>query len=542
MGRGLALTHRADRATAVPAQRRWWFATATGDRPELFCYTRELSLVPGDLLELRVHTTADRFAVRVLRDGHVAQEAVVLSEVDGKAHTTGATPYRDGCGWPVTLALPTRGWRPGGYVVIVTATVDGVELRHEHWIALRPWRLRRDRLTLVASTCTWNAYNGWGGASHYHGIDGAEGEDVFSPVLSFDRPLQAGVAWLPPGAPRMSMPLREPDAQIRYDAIDWALAHGRGKHCASAGWATFERHFVRWAEHAGYGVDVISQHDLHFRPDLLETAGPLVFVGHDEYWTRRMREHVDAFVDGGGQVARLGGNFQWQVRLSDDGLRQTCFKSRAAAEDPVREDPRRRHLLTTLWDAPEVGYPGAQTFGCSAIRGVYAAFGGMAARASGGFTVYRPEHWTLAGTQLGYGDLLGADSRAVAYEVDGLDHVIRDGLPYATGADGIDPDTVEIVGLCLATNREQDHGVPGTQLDVGDDDLPMIAEARYGAVTPVTLERATRGCGVLAEYRRGRGRVVSAASIEWVNGLRLRDAGVERVTRNVLDRLSGRVR
>lgn len=526
-----------DLSSATTAQWRWWYDTATGERPELYCYAREPSLACGESLDVRVHTTADRFDLLVYRDGETSEVAHVSEALPGVAHPTSPKAYRDGCGWPVAISIDTAGWRPGGYAIVASAVVDGTLLRHVHWVAVRPRRLAPDRLTLVASTCTWNAYNGWGGASHYHGVDGPEGEDVFSPVLSFDRPMQPGTAWLPPGAPRTPNPRREPGSLVRYDCMDWALSHGYGKHYASAGWATFERHFVQWAEQAGYGVDVVTQHDLHFRPDLLEGAGPLVFVGHDEYWTRQMREHVDSFVDEGGRVARLAGNFQWQVRLSPDGREQTCFKSRSGAEDPVRDDPERRHLLTYLWDSPEVGYPGARTFGCSAIRGIYVAFGGMAPDASGGFTVYRPDHWMLAGTGLGYGDVLGSDSRCAAYEVDGLDLVIRDGLPYATGADGIDPGSVEIVAVCPASNRERDPVAAGSQLDVGDDDLPMIAGARYGEVTKSTLERAERGNGVIVEYRRGMGRVVSAASAEWVNGLRVRDMRVERVTRNVLDAL-----
>jgi N,N-dimethylformamidase beta subunit-like protein len=518
------------------AQWQWWYDTATGSRPELFCYTAELSLAAGAPIELRVHTTAERFDLVVHRDGANADVAYRAAAIPGASHPVRAAPYREGCDWPVTLSVDTEGWRPGGYVIVVSAAVDDVALRHAHWVALRPDRLSSDRLTLVASTATWNAYNAWGGSSHYGGIDGPNA-DSFSPVLSYHRPLQAGMAWLPRGAPRAPNPPREPGSHVFYDDMDWAFSHAHHKHYASAGWATYERHFVRWAETQGYGVDVVTQHDLHLRPELFADAGPLVFAGHDEYWTREMREHLDALVDRGGQVARLAGNFIWQIRLSADGSTQTCFKYSAPSEDPVRDDPDRRHLLTYAWDVAEIGYPGAQTFGCTGSRGMYVSVGGLVTNASGGFTIYRPDHWMLAGTHACYGDVLGAGSRVATYEVDGLDYVIDDGLPRATGADGIDPGAVEIVGLCVAANHEHDPVAEGSQLDVGDNDLEMLASARYGEVTPETLEKAARGCGVMSEYRRGRGRVVSAAAVEWVNGLRLRDVEVEQVTRNVLDAL-----
>jgi hypothetical protein len=518
-------------ATAPTAQWRWWYDTATGDRPELFCYTSELSIAAGAPLEVRVHTTAERFDIVVYCDGAREEVAHRVEAIPGFAHPPRPAPYRDGCGWPITLSIATDGWRPGGYVIVVTARADGVALRHTHWVALRPERLSADRITLVAATATWNAYNSWGGASHYGGVDG------FSPVLSYERPLHAGMAWLPPGAPRCPNPPREPGSHVFYDDMDWAFSHAYPKHYASAGWATFERHFVRWAEANGYDVDVITQHDLHLRPELLSDAGPLVFVGHDEYWSREMRENLGAFADSGGQVARLAGNFLWQIRLTADAATQTCFKSAAPLEDPVRDDPARRHLLTSAWDVEVVNYPGAVTFGCTGSRGIYVSVGGVAASASGGFTIYRPEHGMLAGTHLGYGDVLSAGSRVATYEVDGLDYILQDGLPRATGADGIEPSSVEIVGLCPAANRELDPVPEGSQLDVGDQDLRLLAYVRYGTVTAETLERAARGCGVMCEYRRGRGRVLSAAAVEWVNGLRLGDPVVARVTRNILEEL-----
>ena len=43
-------------------------------------------------------------------------------------------------------------------------------------------------------------------------------------------------------------------------------------------------------EGAGYAVDLASQHELHFEPELLVGYDCIVFVGHDEYWTWEMRD------------------------------------------------------------------------------------------------------------------------------------------------------------------------------------------------------------------------------------------------------------
>ena len=522
--------------SSLPAQWRWWYDTATGAKPELFFYTSELSIVAGDAIELRVHTTLARFDLEIWRDGAQIEVVYTVNDVVGTRQATRPRPYRNGCGWIVTHSIDTSGWRPGGYVIVGRGEHDGFPSTHTHWIAIRPDQLSTDHLTLVASTMTWQAYNSWGGANHYEGIDGT-GDDQFSPVLSYDRPMQTGTAWLPPGAPRIPSPPPEVGTHVFYPVVDWAWSHAYPKYYAAAGWATYERHLVHWLETHGYIVDIITQHDLHFRPELLDTAGPLMFTGHDEYWTRPMREHLDAFIDRGGQVARLGGNFIWQVRLSDDGQQQTCYKYRALTDDPVRDDPERRHLLTFAWDKNIIDYPGATTFGVSGTRGIYASLGGFAPRSAGAFTVYRPSHWVLAGTDAHYGDLLGAASRAANYELDGLDYTIRHGLPYATDANGIDPASVEIIALCPATNLEEDHGVAGSQLYVGDGDASLIALTYFDEDTPDARAATQYGNGMLVEYRRGHGRVVTAGSVEWVNGLRLGDSQVETITANIVDRL-----
>jgi hypothetical protein len=253
-----------------------------------------------------------------------------------------------------------------------------------------------------------------------------------------------------------------------------------------------------------------------------------------------MRDAVEGYLEAGGRVARFAGNFLWQIRLEDEGRTQVCYKYRARAEDPCR-DGAERHLTTTTWEAPEVGRPGAATFGLNATRGMYAGWGGLCPRGVGGFTLYRPEHWAFAGCGLCYGDVIGAASRAFGYEVDGLDYEVRDGLPYPTGADG-GPEDTEILAMGLATNVEADHGEAGdggAPLFVGDDDARFIAEIRHGAATPETLERVARGNGMIVAFRKGKGEVFHAGSCNWVAGLIDRDPFVEAITRNVLDRFLG---
>jgi hypothetical protein len=234
-------------------------------------------------------------------------------------------------------------------------------------------------------------------------------------------------------------------------------------------------------------------------------------------------------------VARFAGNFMWQTRLEDEGRRQVCYKSRAKTEDPMCATQR----ITTSWELPQIDRPGALTFGLNAIRGVYAGWGGCVAFGTGGFPIYRPEHWAFEGTGLGYGDVLGAQSRVFAYEVDGLDYVVRGGLPYPSGQEQV-PDGLEILALGLASNVEVARNVDAGDMFLGSEDCELHAEILYGEVTPETVALAGRGSGMIASFSRGRGEVFHAGSVEWVAGLLRRDPQVETVTRNVLSRFTRR--
>ena len=519
----------------VPIHRCWWYQTATTTLPEIWCYTDKLSYQAGDEAAFHVSTTAARYALTIYRDG--AQREVVHQQdgLVGEPQPAPANCSELGCDWRPSLRVAIGdGWASGGYIAVLSGEAQGQPVRYEHWFAVRPARQDPGALLLIATTATWVAYNAWGGSSSYEGVWGPEGNRL-SPALSLQRPWGHGVAWLPEGAPRL---VNDDDLPLgwvpRYPAFEWAFAQGYPKYCMTHGWAQYEAWFVRWAEQQGYRVNVVTQHDLHEDPNLLAGTRCAVLVGHDEYWSWEMRDALDAFVEGGGHVARFGGNFWWQVRLEDEGRRQVCHKHFARTEDPVMQDPAQVSRMTGTWDDLLVGRPGHLTMGVTGPRGVYTKMGGANARGSGGFTVYRPAHWAFEGADVYYGDLFGAKSNVFGFEVDGLDYTIRHGLPEATGEDGVDPASVNILALSPACLIEEDHGNEGTDLFLGAFDCEFVAETVFGGTSPELIDRASRGCGAMLTYRHGRGVVFNAPTTEWVNGLRLRDPAVERVTRNVL--------
>jgi len=154
---------------------------------------------------------------------------------------------------------------------------------------------------------------------------------------------------------------------------------------------------------------------------------------------------------------------------------------------------------------------------------------------AGGFTIYRDDHWAFDGAGVGYGDVLGAQSRIFGYEVDGLDYRFEDGLPYPTCTDGAVPE-IEILAMGLATNIEADHGIWGETPYIGSADAAFKAQVLFGAVTPETLDACKRGNGMIISWPRGKGEIFTAATCEWVAGLIRQDRQVEQITRNVLGR------
>jgi hypothetical protein len=403
-------------------------------RPQVWGYTAALSHAPGETLGLHAMSSASQARLTIARDG-LTPQTVLQATIPTSFATTPADCSVRGCDWP--LAFETQipeDWPTGVYTV--TLEIEGHA--SQAIFVLKPVRPAA-RLALILATGTWCAYNDWGGSNHYQGLTGPTGGD-FAPNVSLLRPWATGFVRWPEDAPRIphASPLL---TRPRYPHMEYARGKGISKKYASSGWAAFERPFALWAEEQGIAFDYYTQHDLHADPGFLDGYPRAVIVGHDEYWTRDMRDHLDAWLDQGGQLARFGGNFFWQTRLSDDLTVQTCYKTRAEAEDPLGATDR----LTSYWDHPQARRPAVATMGLTGSMGVYAGWSRCAAHGSGGFTIYRPDHWAMQGSGLGYGDVLGAASKIFGYEVDGIDYEIRHGLPHAAPDTGLEGE-LTIVG------------------------------------------------------------------------------------------------
>ena len=512
---------------------------------EIWGYTDKLSYEPGETVQLHVSTTAEVFSVEIVRDGAEPLSLYHQDALKGRLSPTRTDAYTTGCDWPSLHSIQIPGdWDSGGYVVIFRVTRDDVTVQSEGFFCLRPsaQSVKNKSIALVLATSTWIAYNNWAGGCSYTNPDLVDHTDLdktrtegFIPVLSTQRPWARGLIRLPDGHPRVPLPQAPgKDWAVHYPAQEWPMANGYAVTCTAAGWAAYDSLMARWLESEGYDVGYLTQHDLHFQADILDDYDCVISCGHDEYWSHPARQTLDSYIEKGGHYVRLGGNIFWQVRLENDGTTQTCYKYIADEADPVR-DP---DLFTAAFEARSLNRPGVTTFGANGGQGVYTGFGGTMPRSSGGFTVYRNQHWAFENTDLYYGDILGGSVPLVGYEVDGVDYTFRHGLPYPTGDDGT-PDALEILALSPATMEEEDHGHDGQVLQHGDGDLMILSKALHGDTSEESLSKTRYGSAVITSMPKGQGEVFCAGTTEWPYALNQSEPFVEQITRNVLARFTG---
>jgi hypothetical protein len=171
------------------------------------------------------------------------------------------------------------------------------------------------------------------------------------------------------------------------------------------------------------------------------------------------------------------------------------------------------------------------------LHGLYASWGGFAPHGQKGFTVYRPEHWAFAGTGLYYADILGDSARIFAYEVDGLDYMFRQGLPYPVPVRASRRRSRSSLWRRPCPPRTKRMAkASGTMCEAATmRDWRSAPPARS---PPETLARYKYGSGMMVHMTRGKGEVLTAATCEWVTGLKRGDRFTQKITRNVLDRFT----
>lgn len=440
-------------------------------------YAGQLSVAPGEEVTLHVSTGAAKFEAEIVRLGAETIPVWNQKDIPGQAHPVPENASSHGCQWPETLRIPIPAdWRSGYYQVNLKATDGGGKFTQRgrrtaesscYFVVRSAAPGTATKILLQLTTNTYNAYNNWGGSSlyAYNGRAGIQGSRV-----SFDRP----------GGSQFS---------------SWELP------------------FVQWAEKNGYVLDYAVNSDLEFRPELLDHYRLVLSVGHDEYWSTPMRDHLEAFIAKGGNVAFMSGNTCcWKVRSEDAGRSLVCWKENYF-KDPVFATGDYT-LLTSLWSHHLIKRPENQLTGVGFLWGGFHKSHEQFMDGSGAFTVHRPDHWIFEGTGLKQGDEFGGADTIVGYECDGAELEWRDGLPFPTHKDGT-PESFTV--LCTAPARWH----PG--------DSEWYEK----------WEKGRTGAACLGLYTSpGGGTVFTSGTTDWAHGLRGEDPAVTRITKNLLDRLS----
>ena len=533
-------------------------------------YAAPISVSAGEQIAFHVSTNAKSWAMEIAR---VGADRHVVWRKDGRPgarHSVPENASTHGCDWPVSLELTIpQEWRSGYYSVMLRAAgSNGSDRIGECFFVVRPPHPGRDaRILLQLTTNTSSAYNTWGGSSLYRGprepgrrvslcrpyagLTGVDGIWFFSMPEQFSDDLQQPAITerfreefqgrvhenSVPGillSAHASITVEQPGRQWWITDLQGSGPAGYrvrkradqldvydGTTAWECGWRNWQHPFVAWAEREGYRIDYAVNSDLEYRPEMLASYRLILSVGHDEYWSAPMRDHLEDYIDSGGNVAFFGGNTcYWQVRSEDDGRALVGWKD-AHERDPVYQSGDLSRL-TTLWCDRQVGRPENHLTGVSFAYGGYSRFFDQFQDASGGYTVHRPDHWVFARTGLERGDIVGATDRIVTYECDGCDLALKDGRPVPTHCDGT-PESFEILATAPAG------------LTVADNSLEMISHALYGKNSFRQIQQP--GAAVLGLYSRG-GTVVTVGCTHWAHGLRGKDKAVMQITRNILDRLS----
>lgn len=203
--------------------------------------------------------------------------------------------------------------------------------------------------------------------------------------------------------------------------------------------------------------------------------------------------------------------------------------------DPVIGTDRERRN-TGVWSHRLTARPENQMTGVSFTRGGYARMGNVTPGSSGGYTIYRADHWALEGTGLRYGDQLGASHTIIGYECDGCALGFADGLPYPTGVDGT-PDSFEIIGIAPVALFDKATAPPGLYPEGSLSDVEVVALQVAGDLDPKTIARFQHGHAVIGSFANAAGGVVfTSGTTDWTYGLA--DPQVSRITLNVIRRLS----
>ncbi len=246
-------------------------------------YCSRTSVRAGETISFQVSTNpASPFTLDIYRTGYYAgdggRHVLSLGPFAGKIQPdppVGPNRVRD-CQWPpcASFKIP-RDWLSGVYVGKLTAERE----RLQSYVIFIVRDDRRADFIFQCSDTTWQAYNRW--PSQFALYD--DGKDQWywggGVDVCFNRPYG------------------------KYcQIVDAPLSTGSGE------WFLWEFPLAYWMESHGYDVTYISNLDTHADPNGLMRARGFLSVGHDEYYSLEMFNHLKTAIASGLNAGFFSGN------------------------------------------------------------------------------------------------------------------------------------------------------------------------------------------------------------------------------------------
>ncbi|HZO71091.1 MAG TPA: N,N-dimethylformamidase beta subunit family domain-containing protein [Ktedonobacteraceae bacterium] len=309
---------------AIPGTRDWQIPAAQVAYNEIQMYTNTPSVLPNQAISFYVSTQTNgtSYSIDIYRlgwyGGTGGRLVDSLSDLEGVAqgyydqHSQSLVDC-DSCTVDTKTGLVEAHWQPSYTLTIPPGWLSGIYLAKctdAHGLQTSvPFIVRSLTPTLyiaVNPDTTYQAYNNWGGYSLYdYNTYNSNGLTRASKV-SFDRPYT--------------------------DVI------------GGGGTLDFELDALHWFERQGYDISYMSNVDLQRDPGQLLHYRVYISLGHDEYWTKEMRDGVENARNRGVSLAFLEANTgYWQMRFEPDSKgvpdrTVVCYKVETALHD-LQRDP-----------------------------------------------------------------------------------------------------------------------------------------------------------------------------------------------------------
>ncbi|HEY4389570.1 MAG TPA: N,N-dimethylformamidase beta subunit family domain-containing protein [Ktedonobacteraceae bacterium] len=329
------------RENAHPGTRDWYIPAGKVATTQIQAYVGARSVAPGHSLAFYVSTqeAGTRYAICIYRMGWYhglgGRLMTTIQALRGQAqgyynpHTWTLVHCRT-CYVNTQTGLIEARWKRSYALTIPSGWTTGVYLvkfidahGFQSYTDFDVLGNNRAAYAVVTADTTYAAYNNWGGRCLY----ADNSKPVPASKVSFLRP------------------------STQQNGSDQVLI--------------FEADAIHWLERNGYDLSYLSSIDLQTNAAQLLKHKAYISLGHDEYWSKEMRDGVESARDHGVGLAFLeADDAYWQVRFEPSttgsaNATMVCYKVSTFNHDLSR-DPLYGHdnaRVTSQWRDPVVNRP-----------------------------------------------------------------------------------------------------------------------------------------------------------------------------------------